>query len=88
MLGVMLDEWKLRTANAQRWSSSRYPRKDARATEELRRKTTVATHSQSKVTSSKQKWTAGSRQTMFSRQQADNIQQAARYHEHSIMRYS
>ena len=47
-MGVMLDEWKLRTANAQRWSSSRYPRNDARATEELRRKTTVVTQSQAR----------------------------------------
>ena len=41
MFGVMLEWWKPRTANAQRWSSSRYAMNAARATEELRRKTTV-----------------------------------------------
>lgn len=43
VLGVWLDEWKLRTANAKKCSSSRYARKAARATEELRRNTTAKT---------------------------------------------
>lgn len=36
-----MDEWKLRIAKAQKCSSSRYAKKVARATDELRRNTTA-----------------------------------------------
>lgn len=38
---MRVDEWKLTIANAQKCSRSRYARKTARATDELRRNTTV-----------------------------------------------